>query len=72
MVNGDEAIFGMNAAISDGVTRFEVVDDTGRAYSRHEVNVSLSLADDGRTLVATVKPRPGGRVQYPVGLFSRA
>ncbi len=32
------------------VTRFEVIDDTGRVISRHGVRVALSYQDDGRTL----------------------
>ncbi len=32
------------------VTRFEVIDETGRAYSRRNVSVELSLQDDKRTL----------------------
>jgi hypothetical protein len=37
------------------VTRFEVIDDTGRAYTRHGVSVGLSRQDEGRTLKVFVK-----------------
>ena len=40
------------------VTRFEVIDETGRAYVRHGVIIELSYQDDGRTLKVFVKPRP--------------
>ncbi len=32
------------------VTRFEVIDGTGRAYVKYGVSVALDLQDDGRTL----------------------
>lgn len=32
------------------VTRFEVIDENGRAYTKHNSNVELSYQDDGRTL----------------------
>lgn len=35
---------------TDKVTRFEVIDKTGRAYTKHGVQVELSIQDDGRTL----------------------
>ena len=35
---------------TDKVTRFEVIDDTGRILMRHRVRVELSLQDAGRTL----------------------
>lgn len=34
----------------DKVTRFEVIDGTGRAYVRYGVSVKLQLQDDDRTL----------------------
>jgi|LakMenE18May11ns_1017448.scaffolds.fasta_scaffold9935188_9 hypothetical protein len=34
------------------VTRFEVIDDTGRLLVRHKVKVELSVQDDGKTLKA--------------------
>lgn len=37
------------------VTRFEVVDELGRAYTRLGVNIKLSLQDEGRTLKVFVK-----------------
>ncbi len=33
-----------------GVTRFEVIDEKGRVYSRHGVDVRLAFQDGGRTL----------------------
>lgn len=42
------------------VTRFEVIDETGRAYvrgPRDPVQVELSYQDDGRTLKVFVRPR---------------
>lgn len=35
---------------TDNVTRFEVIDKTGRAYTKRGVQVELSLQDEGRTL----------------------
>ena len=35
--------------VSD-VTRFEVIDSTGRVYVRYGVKVDLSMQDEGRTL----------------------
>ena len=32
------------------VTRFEVIDESGRLYTRHNCKVELSYQDDGRTL----------------------
>jgi hypothetical protein len=41
-----------------GVTRFEVIDEQGRAYTRHGVDVRLSFQDDGRTLKVFIdKPK---------------
>jgi hypothetical protein len=42
------------------VTRFEVIDEKGRAYVRHHdrpVQIELSYQDDGRTLKVFVKAR---------------
>ena len=39
------------------VTRFEVIDETGRTYRRHGVEVELSYQDDGRTLKVFVRAR---------------
>ena len=38
------------------VTRFEVIDENGRAYTEHYCNVELSYQDDGRTLKVFIKP----------------
>ena len=32
------------------VTRFEVIDEKGRAYTKHNCKIELSYQDDGRTL----------------------
>lgn len=39
------------------VTRFEVIDEKGRAYVRWEARIELSYQDDGRTLKVFVKDR---------------
>jgi len=38
------------------LTRFEVIDEYGRAYSDHYCKVELSYQDDGRTLKVFIKP----------------
>lgn len=38
------------------VTRFEVIDENGRAYTDHYCKVELSYQDDGRTLKVFIKP----------------
>lgn len=43
------------------VTRFEVIDETGRAMVRYNVEVVVHLQDDGRTLKVFVngkEPEP--------------
>lgn len=49
------------------ITRFEVIDETGRAYVRSDVliggpgvDVEMSLQDQGRTLKIFVKTRSQG------------
>jgi len=37
------------------LTRFEVIDEYGRAYSDHYCKVELSYQDDGRTLKVIIK-----------------
>ena len=37
------------------ITRVEVVDETGRVYSKWDCSVELSYQDDGRTLKVFVK-----------------
>ena len=46
----------MNVKMAPGVTRFEVIDETGRAYVREGVSVELSYQDEGRTLKAMLTP----------------
>lgn len=63
----EKARFGGNEDKADmdttKVTRFEVIDENGRAYVRNTsggprgVQVDLALQDDGRTLKVFVKPR---------------
>jgi hypothetical protein len=43
------------AGIVDRVSRIEVIDETGRAYSRWNCDIEPSLQDDGRTLKLFVK-----------------
>lgn len=43
--------------LKDLVTRFEVVDETGRVYVRKGVKVHLSYQDGGTTLKIFVQPR---------------
>ena len=38
------------------VTRFEVIDENGRAYTNQNCKVELSYQDDGRTLKVFIKP----------------
>ena len=38
------------------LTRFEVIDENGRAYTKRDCNVELSYQDDGRTLKVFIKP----------------
>lgn len=38
------------------VTRFEVIDENGRAYTTKDCKVELSYQDDGRTLKVFIKP----------------
>lgn len=40
-----------------GVTRFEVIDETGRAYVRYGVVVREEIQDEGRTLKVFVSSR---------------
>lgn len=39
----------------DSITRFEVIDDTGRAYVKYNTNVLFSLQDDKTTLKIFIK-----------------
>lgn len=43
------------ACCPDAVTRFEVIDRTGRAYVRYGVSIELSYQDEGRTLKVFVE-----------------
>lgn len=46
----------MNRFDTPEVTRVEVIDETGRVYVRFDVNASVSLQDEGRTLKLFVGP----------------
>jgi hypothetical protein len=48
---------------TERVTRFEVIDETGRVLTRYGVYVTLSLQDNGRTLKAFVIPAGENREQ---------
>lgn len=37
------------------VTRFEVIDETGRVYSKKNCKIELSYQDDGKTLKVFIK-----------------
>lgn len=39
------------------VTRFEVIDETGRAYVRYDISAEWDFQDDDRTLKVFIKPR---------------
>ena len=41
--------------LQEGVTRFEVIDETGRVYSKWGVSIELSYQDDNKTLKAFIK-----------------
>jgi len=38
------------------VTRLEIIDETGRIYSKYDCEIELSLQDNGKTLKVFVKP----------------
>ena len=46
----------MNVKMSPAISRFEVIDETGRAYVKEGVSVELSYQDEGRTLKAFLTP----------------
>lgn len=58
----DAFLAGYLAAQREGgwekVTRFEVIDETGRYYARWGVSVEPSLQDGGRTLKIFLRLRP--------------
>lgn len=39
----------------DIVNRFEVIDENGRSYSKHNIKIDLSYQDEGKTLKVFVK-----------------
>jgi hypothetical protein len=55
----------MNVKMSPTISRFEVIDETGRVFVREGVVVEMSYQDSGRTLKAfltagePVKRKPG-------------
>ena len=56
---------------TDKVTRFEVIDNNGRAYVRYDVDVEYSIQDEGKTLKIFVKDNGKREVQNQIleGLF---
>jgi len=44
--------------VMEKVTRFEVIDENGRAYTRWGVDVELGVQDDGKTLKVFIKHNP--------------
>ena len=46
----------MDMSDTSKVTRFEVIDENGRAYTQRHCKVELSYQDDGRTLKVFIKP----------------
>lgn len=57
----DAVTYGYNQCQEDmskdqTLTRFEVIDENGRAYTEHYCKVELSYQDDGRTLKVFIKP----------------
>jgi len=48
------------------VTRVEVIDETGRAYARFDVNVTFDLQDDNRTLKLFVSPNGRDEVRQQI------
>ena len=38
------------------VTRFEVIDENGRVYTKYNCEIELSYQDDGKTLKVFIKP----------------
>jgi hypothetical protein len=47
----------MSTARARKVTRFEVIDESGRVYVKYGVEVELSYQDDGRTLKVFVRSK---------------
>jgi hypothetical protein len=47
----------MSTARARKVTRFEVIDESGRIYVKYGVEVELSYQDDGRTLKVFVRSK---------------
>lgn len=41
----------------DSITRFEVIDETGRVYSNRPCTVQVSIQDKGRTMKVFVNKR---------------
>ena len=55
---GQSGSYGLEESTATGnVTRFEVIDEQGRAYVRYDVGVTLSYQDDGRTLKVFIKKK---------------
>ena len=51
-----EEYVGVGIPYDDQVTRFEVIDENGRSYSRWKTKIKLDYQDNGRTLKVFVEP----------------
>jgi hypothetical protein len=54
-----------DARLADNVTRFEVIDEHGRALVRHDCAVELSYQDNGRTLKVFLSAALRGEMKEP-------
>jgi hypothetical protein len=52
-----EAIY-QEASRNEQITRFEVIDESGRAYVNNHCQIELSYQDEGRTLKVFVGKQP--------------
>lgn len=57
MTNDQEKTKEINELLKD-VTRFEIIDDSGRALVRYGIKVELSLQDEARTLKVFLTSKP--------------
>ena len=44
----------------DKITRVEIIDETGRVFSRWNQHVDISMQDDGQTMKVFIKRDPNG------------
>lgn len=50
------------------ITRFEVIDDTGRVLTRYPKSIHMMTQDDGRTLKVFLSGESNGREEQRAGL----